>query len=38
MIPSVKRIAIYPESSEVEPLDRSSVGLSRFAVVLCELY
>ena len=33
-----ERIAIYPESSEAEPWDRSSVGLSRFAAALCELY
>ena len=33
-----ERIAIYPESSEAEPWDRSSVGLCRFAVTLCELY
>ena len=33
-----ERIAIYPESSEAEPWDRSSVGLCRFAVILCELH
>ena len=35
---AARRIAIYPESSEAEPWDRSSVGLSRFAVALFERY
>ena len=33
-----ERIAIYPESSEADRRDRLCVGLSRFAVTLCELY